>query len=87
MNQIMPFDNEILSRNCISNKLLVIEPFYSGTSSYLIMNALRGRSISVDFLGIPRNFLTDYSSNLTQEYSTDFEISKITTRIKQLIEA
>jgi len=87
MNQIMPFDNEILSRNCISNKLLVIEPFYSGTSSYLIMNALRGRNISVDFLGIPRNFLTDYSSNLTQEYSTDFEISKITTRIKQLIEA
>ena len=87
VNQIMPFDSEILSRNCISNKLLVIEPFYSGTSSYLIMNALRGRSISVDFLGIPRNFLTDYSSNLTQEYSTDFEKSKITARIKQLIEA
>jgi transketolase len=87
VNQIMPFDSEILSRNCISNKLLVIEPFYSGTSSFLIMNALRGRNISVDFLGIPRNFLTDYSSNLTQEYSTDFEKSKITARIKQLIEA
>ena len=87
VNQIMPFDSEILSRNCISNKLLVIEPFYSGTSSFLIMNALRGRNISVDFLGIPRNFLTDYSSNLTQEYSTDFEKSKITARIKQLIES
>jgi hypothetical protein len=87
MNQIMPFDNEILSRNCTSDKLLVIEPFYSGTSSFLVMNALRGRNISVDFLGIPRNFLTDYSSNQTQDYSTDFEISKITTRIKQLIEA
>lgn len=62
VNSIYPFDKEFLVEHCKSGKMLVVEPFYSGTINFLITEALSGRNISLTNFGIPRSFINEYGS-------------------------
>lgn len=57
---VAPFDGDALRKNAVSSKILLCEPYYQGTLSGDIMNALRPRPVFIDCLGVPRNFLTNY---------------------------
>jgi transketolase len=60
---ISPFDEDTLINNLTpSQKILLVEPFYSGTMFEKVINTLRGKKISIKSLGIPREFLRNYGS-------------------------
>lgn len=58
---VAPFDQQTLRENlCVSGKILLVEPFYAGTLTREICQAAHPLPISVDFVGVPREFLTNY---------------------------
>jgi transketolase len=84
INQIMPFNRELISSNCKSNKILIVEPFYSGTILPYVMESLSGRKLLIEQAGISREFMTDYVTiskqqdmRLYQEYNISDKISKL----------
>ena len=58
---IEPFDSQLLLEH-FNRKIIIVEPFYSGSTNYLIGKALEGREYSVFNAGVPRQFLTNYGT-------------------------
>jgi transketolase len=83
---INPFDEEAI-RDCItsSKKLLVIEPFYSGTMSQKIIDALHGQSIRVQSIGVPRKFLSNYGTAKEHDEAIGFTSKNIYDRTRAFI--
>jgi transketolase len=62
LNQIWPFNFEFIAQHCSSNSVVIVEPFYQGTTNHLVSEALRGRKFEIVNFGIPREFITSYGS-------------------------
>jgi len=58
---IQPFDGQLLLEH-FNNRFIIIEPFYSGSTNFLINRALEGKKYSIFNAGVPRQFLTNYGS-------------------------
>ncbi len=85
---IVPFDEEILVRSLKTKlKILVVEPFYSGTISHLILNALPHRSIMMSNIGVPREFLRKYGTAEDHDLAVGLTIENIKKNLKDLINA
>jgi transketolase len=82
-----PFDAEAL-RQCItpSRKLLIIEPFYVGTMTQKIVEAMRGEALKISSIGVPRTFLRKYGSFKEHDISIGFTSENIFNRAKALID-
>jgi transketolase len=62
-NSISPFDKTTLQKNISeTGKILLVEPFYTGTISKLIYEALSeiDMPVSIKSIGVPNKFLTAY---------------------------
>ena len=57
---ITPFDAATLQQHVGDGRILCVEPFYEGTLSASITQALRGKRIALSSMGVPRQFLTSY---------------------------
>ena len=58
---IIPFDQKIIKDNLHDiNKISIVEPFYEGTISHLVLNSVDLKPVSILNIGIPREFLTNY---------------------------
>ena len=58
---LAPFDSTTLRENFAdSGKVLLVEPFYSGTLIREICLAVNPKSVLIDSVGVPREFLTHY---------------------------
>lgn len=56
-----PFDYQTLEENCPKGKLIVVQPFYTGTLAYDIQCALSKKAgCKVLEIGVPHRFLTTY---------------------------
>ena len=42
------------------NKISIVEPFYEGTISHLVLDSVDLKPVSILNIGIPRKFLTNY---------------------------
>lgn len=82
-NSISPFDKDTLQQNISeTGKVLIIEPFYSGTTSRLVCEALSELDIknSIKSIGVPNKFLRSYGTaedhdkaiGLSESYIHDF---------------
>lgn len=87
LNHINPIDVEILGNNCKSNKILVLEPFYSGTVNYLLNKIFGNRFLIITNLGIEHNFLTKYGKANEMENEIGFNESIILNKLRDLINA
>lgn len=59
---IAPFDAELLRNNAVNGKIAIVEPFYEGTTAYLVLKAMQGKSVNVLTIGVERNFLSKYGN-------------------------
>lgn len=59
---ISPFDSETLKINSDSGKILLCEPYYSGALMPDIIKTLNPKPISIESIGVPREFLSNYGS-------------------------
>lgn len=57
-----PFDYVTLSKNCESDKILVVEPEYEGSLLYDIHKALPGRKLIIDTVAFPREIFRNYGT-------------------------
>ena len=56
---ILPFDGETLKQHFNEN-IVVCEPFYEGSTNYLINKTLSGLKYSLHNIGVPREFILNY---------------------------
>jgi len=84
---VIPFDGELLSRNCPSSKVLLCEPYYIGALSAEIINALKLRPIILDYIGIPHVLLTSYGHAEDQDNLSGFTTKEIRNKLEELIHA
>lgn len=58
-NTVYPFDYRTLLDNLNPN-IIICEPFYIGTTNYLITNAIKNICYRIYNIGVPRTFLKNY---------------------------
>jgi len=59
---VVPFDAETLREFAHSSKILLCEPYYSGILTSDIMNALYPKPLTIDHVGVPARFLSEYGT-------------------------
>lgn len=59
---INPFDADTLREVENTGKIMIVEPFYEGSMVDDIVFALKGKSLIVDSIGVPRKVLRDYGT-------------------------
>ena len=83
---IAPFDYSALRENLASSgKVLLIEPFYSGTLTREVSQAAWPKPVAVDSVGVPREFLTHYGSATEHDKAIGFTSGNIRSRLEALI--
>jgi transketolase len=83
---IAPFDYSTLRENLASSgKVLLVEPFYSGTLTHAISQAAWPKPVAVDSVGVPREFLTHYGSAKEHDKAIGFTSGNIRSRLEALI--
>jgi transketolase len=82
---IMPFDYDTLMQNLQKkNKILVIEPFYVGTMTHLIMNHIT-HPVSICSIGVPREFLRKYGNAKEHDLAVGLNTNNIKNKINEMI--
>ncbi len=83
---VCPFDGEALRGNSRSRKVLVVEPFYQGSLSGFVWDALKPGPLALDCIGVPREFLTGYGKAEDHDRATGMTPANIRRRLEALID-
>ena len=81
---VSPFDFTTLKECMVSNKILLVEPYYEGGLMYDIVKNLN-RPLQVDCLGIPHKFLEHYGTKEQHDIELGFTVENIRSRLDGLI--
>jgi transketolase len=84
---VAPFDGDTLRQNCDSRKVALIEPYYQGMLVPEIHAALGLASLTIDALGVPHRFLTNYGTVEQHDAAVGLTPAAIRERIQKLIHA
>jgi len=83
---IRPFDKEALKKIKIeSKKILIIEPFYSGSITEEIINSFKNKKIQIENLSVPYRLLTNYGKKEQHDNNLGFNKRKFEIRLKKLL--
>ena len=83
---VAPFDRHTLLKNlAASGKVLIVEPFYSGTLSYEVCQSLRSKPVICESVGVPREFLHHYGVANDHDKYIGFTVDNIRSKLKALI--
>ena len=85
MNKLDPKDIDLLDRGMRSNKLVVVEPYYSGPVLQRMTNILESNQLQVLQIGIPRAFLTNYGKADEHYSALGFDPEQLSQRISNFI--
>jgi transketolase len=83
-NTIHPFDSDTLLNN-FNETIIICEPFYEGTTNYLINNALITKSFKTYNIGVPRKFLRNYGTKKEHDVNLMLDVDGISKRISTWI--
>lgn len=82
---VIPFDQETLKKNCPSQKVLLCEPYYEGGVAWEISQALLPKSVKLETIGVPHEFLRNYGHMEEQDEFIGLTVQNITLKLKKLI--
>lgn len=82
---LAPFDKQTLRNNCISNKILLCEPFYYGVMTTEIIESMAPSPVRIDYLGVPHIFIRNYGKREEHDKQFGFSVQDIRKRIEGLI--
>lgn len=83
-NTILPFDTETLVNN-FNDKIIICEPFYCGSTNYLISDSLVGKKYSIFNIGVPRHFLYNYGNKNQHDQNLMLDVNGIRKRIEECL--
>jgi len=81
---IRPFDTETIRKNMAGGKVLICEPYYSGSITGDIAMASK-HPLKIDLLGVPKEFLSKYGTVEEHDAYIGFTEKEIFNRVKKLI--
>lgn len=79
-----PFDKDSLTKY-FKNKILIIGSFYTGTLVSDVTEALKGKKVVIDSIGIPKNFIYKYGTKKELQNYMGLTVSKIKEKVNQLM--
>lgn len=83
---VSPFDEKTLRENVAkTGKIILIEPFYSGTTAYQVVKALDGMAARIKFIGVPKEFLTHYGQAVEHDKAIGLTAKNIRKKLEALI--
>lgn len=83
---LRPFDAETLKTYAANiDKFILCEPFYSGTLTDEITEALKPKAISIEHIGVPRRFLTNYGSAADHDKHLGLDATGIKKKITDFL--
>ncbi len=83
---VSPLDEATLKHHAMraAGRVMCVEPCYEGTLAPVIHQALRGMRVALDFLGVPRRFLTAYGELVDHDAACGLTPPQIRARFDQL---
>ena len=83
---VLPFDNDALIKSLrTKSKILVVEPFYTGTMSHLILSSLPKKAVELTNIGVPREFLRKYGVAEDHDNAIGLTVENIEKKLGELI--
>ncbi len=59
---VAPFDGETLRRECVGERLVLVEPYYTGGLTASIMAAMGRHPLCLEAIGVPREVISNYGT-------------------------
>lgn len=84
LTTLRPLDTKSLKKHLTGNKVIICEPYYSGAITEEVLKSSH-KPLKVGFLGVPREFLTNYGNAEEQDKHTGLTTRAIRRKIKKLI--
>ena len=84
---INPFDADTLREVENTGKIMIVEPFYEGSMVDDIVFALKGKSLIVDSIGVPRKVLRDYGTKKEKDVLYGLTAKAIYDKLAQFCNA
>ena len=85
---IRPFDKKIFKKLKVkTKKILIIEPFYSGSVTEEIIKCYNNSKIQIESISIPYKFLTNYGSKKQHDEELGFSKKKFEIKLKKLMKS
>ena len=82
---IFPFDSNIIYSNITENeRVVIIEPYYSGIIASELNEILKGKNIYLEQIGIPRTFLRNYGSKLDHDKALQLDTISIKNKLNNV---
>lgn len=82
---IQPFDSVTL-QELYSPNIMICSPFYKGTLTPLIVDALQGQNVLIQEIGVPREVLRNYGTVREKNDYCGLTTEKISVEIKKFLE-
>lgn len=83
---VAPFDNQILSENCESGKVLLCTPFYMGTLIQEVVESLDGRKVLIQECGVPNEVLRNYGTKDEKDQYCGLTEDNIRVKLESMIQ-
>jgi transketolase len=68
-----------------SPSVIVVEPFYQGTSAPVLAETFRGVPAALAFIGVPRAFIHGYGTSADLDADVGLDVLRLRERISRVI--
>ena len=79
LNSIHPLDLELIRSSCKSNRILTVEPYYSGTLALNLIRLFSGQQIKLEMVGVENRFPAEYGT--TDEIFSELGLSVASVKL------
>jgi len=84
---LIPFDSDLLKNNCPSGKIVLVEPFYSGSMMDEIIRSFPDRAVQCVSFGVPMQFMTNYGTVEEHDHFNQLDTDGLRTRMEKYFHA
>lgn len=82
---VNPFDYNVLLENIIDEKIIIIEPYYTGSINQLLSGYLKDKAIKINNIGVPMKFLTNYGERIEHDKALGLTKKQLYKRLYKII--
>jgi transketolase len=82
---VCPFDHVALIENTINEKIIIIEPYYTGSINKLVSSSLKDKAIKIHNIGIPTIFLSSYGTRVEHDKTLGLTKNQLVNQLKKII--
>lgn len=83
---VAPFDGETLRRECANERIVLVEPYYTGGLTAQIMAAMQRRPVCIESIGVPHRVLNGYGTPEQHEEALGLTPQGIRERVVNFLE-